>query len=219
MGLRGHRVRLPTLVSARRSTVPRELGEWRGDEVGRQPLFEHVGGASRLQCRAYIVRIIVNGQKHKLRATTGTRQSSCCFDAIQAGHGDIKHYDIGIELRCCLDQVQAVGNRTNYFELTGEYIANLRPDFGMIIRQQSTREFGPGISGFPSATRCAARCDAFDARPRRRSQLRDCDTCLREPARRQTSRAGLCVSVSARASVAIGTGARFQDVHQSQHRS
>jgi len=94
-------------------------------QIGSQARFDHVSRPSGSQCRAHVIRILMHGEKHKLRTAAALLELPCYLDPIFARHRDVEHDRVRVELRGCSEQVDAVRNRANYLEVAGKHTGSL----------------------------------------------------------------------------------------------
>ncbi len=106
-----------------------------GGQIAGKASFGDVAGSSCGKRRRDVLRLFVNSKEQDFRARVNLANTQRSLNAVQDGHGDIDHKDIGIMVKNCLYGFLAIRGRSNDVKVLAELLAKVREQGFTIIRK------------------------------------------------------------------------------------
>jgi hypothetical protein len=108
-------------------------------EIGGEAGFYDIAKPACVLCGPGVVGVLVDCEEDKAGSRVRVPKSPRRFNAVKPRHGDVKHYDIGIESLRLSEQLVSIGRSSDYQTFTGQNISRQGEHRRMIIGEQHSR--------------------------------------------------------------------------------
>ena len=107
----------------------------RGGQIAGKASFGDVAGSSCGKRRRDVLSLFVNGKEEDFRARVNLANAQRSLNAVQEGHGDIDHKDIGIMVENCLYGFLAIRGSPDDVEVLAQLLAKISEEGFTVIRK------------------------------------------------------------------------------------